>query len=82
VGDDMRRDIDDRMAGEWVLLAQPVSVRQGNAFGDFGAQCVPVVNCHRGDRTVAPLQRPPNVGQFPSPPCLEEKQLIYVRVAN
>jgi hypothetical protein len=69
MGNDMRRDIGDRLAGEWIFLAQAVGGRQSDAFGNFRTQSMPVMNCRRGNRTFAPLQRPPYVGQLPSPRC-------------
>ena len=49
----------DRLAGERVLLAQPVGGGEGHLRGDFGAQAVAVVDGGRQHRARPVLDGPP-----------------------
>jgi hypothetical protein len=73
MGDEVGWDIDDRLAGEGVLLAQPVGVRQSDALRHFAAQPMPVMNRRCRNGAFAPLHRPPKIRQWVSPcwPCNE-----------
>jgi hypothetical protein len=61
MGNDVRRHVNDRLAGERIFLAQPVSIGQRDEARDFVAQLVAIVNRRRCNRATAPLHRPPYV---------------------
>ena len=62
MGDDVRRDIDDGLAGERIFLAQPLTSRKAHNVADFGTQLVAVVNSGGQNGPGATLNGPPSTG--------------------
>ena len=59
--DDMGRHVHDALAGERILLAQPLGILERHRLGDFLAELVTVVDGGRDDRAGAMLDGPPTL---------------------
>jgi hypothetical protein len=65
MSDDVVRHIDSRLAGEWVLFAQTVGIRQFHGAGDIRPQSMSIMNGGGDDRPGAALGGPPAIaGSF------------------